>query len=82
MKKINLENLAPKILGLLLGTLITLKLIGYINWSWWWVLLPLWGGFVLAVVLMLFAGIIIAIQKNKSKFNTNIFKILFIIKNS
>lgn len=68
MKKINLENLAPKILGLLLGTLITLKLIGYINWSWWWVTLPLWGGFVLAIVLMLFAGIIIAIQKNKSKF--------------
>ena len=67
MKKINLENLAPKILGLLLGTLITLKLIGYINWSWWWVTLPLWGGFVLAIVLMLFAGIIIAIQKNKSK---------------
>lgn len=68
MKKLNIESLAPKILGLLLGTLITLKLIGYINWSWWWVTLPLWGGFVLAIVLMLFAGIIIAIQKNKSKF--------------
>jgi hypothetical protein len=21
-----------------------LKLTGYIDWSWWWVLAPLWGG--------------------------------------
>jgi hypothetical protein len=21
-----------------------LKLAGIINWSWWWVMLPLWGG--------------------------------------
>lgn len=68
MKKLNIESLAPKILGLLLGTLITLKLTGCITWSWWWITSPLWGGFALAIVLMLFAGIIIAIQKNKSKF--------------
>lgn len=28
--------------GLLTIVFITLKLIGYINWSWWWVLSPLW----------------------------------------
>ena len=28
--------------GLLAIVFITLKLIGYINWSWWWVLSPLW----------------------------------------
>lgn len=27
---------------------ITLKLMGYIGWSWWWVLAPLWGPFALA----------------------------------
>jgi F0F1-type ATP synthase assembly protein I len=68
MKKINLESLAPKILGLLLVILITLKLIGFITWSWWWVTSPLWGGFALAILLMLFAVIIIAFQKSKSKF--------------
>jgi hypothetical protein len=68
MKKLNIESISSYAFGLLLVTLITLKLIGYINWSWWWVTLPLWGGLVLAIVLMLFAGIIIAIQKNKSKF--------------
>lgn len=29
--------------GLLTIVFIFLKLTGYITWSWWWVLLPLWG---------------------------------------
>ena len=29
-----------------------LKLVGVINWSWWWVTAPLWGG--LALVLGIF----------------------------
>lgn len=28
--------------GLLAIVFITLKLTGYIAWSWWWVLAPLW----------------------------------------
>lgn len=28
--------------GLLTIVFITLKLMGYITWSWWWVLSPLW----------------------------------------
>jgi hypothetical protein len=28
--------------GLLTIVFITLKLIGKINWSWWWVLSPIW----------------------------------------
>ncbi len=28
--------------GLLAVALIVLKLTGYIGWSWWWVLAPLW----------------------------------------
>lgn len=67
MKKINIESLAPKILGLLLGTLITLKLTGCITWSWWWITSPLWVGFALAIVLMLFVGIFFAIKKSKFK---------------
>lgn len=30
-------------LGLLALVFITLKLTGYIDWSWWWVTAPLWG---------------------------------------
>lgn len=40
-------------LGLLTIVFITLKLTGYIAWSWWWVLAPLWGG--IALVLVIFA---------------------------
>ncbi len=43
--------------GLLAIVFITLKLMGYITWSWWWVLAPLWAP--LAVVLAIFAIIVI-----------------------
>lgn len=32
---------------------ITLKLMGYINWSWWWVTAPFWA--IPAVLMILFA---------------------------
>lgn len=35
------------VLGLIF---ITLKLCHVINWSWWWVLLPFWGGLAIAAV--------------------------------
>lgn len=39
--------------GLLTIVFITLKLIGKIDWSWWWVLSPLWIGFGLVVTVLL-----------------------------
>ncbi len=41
--------------GLLAIVFITLKLTGYIAWSWWWVLSPLW--LPLAVILAFVAVI-------------------------
>lgn len=40
--------------GLLTIAFIVLKLTNYINWSWWWVLAPLWGPLaaVLAIALV------------------------------
>ena len=42
----------------LLGVVfVTLKLMGYINWSWWWVTAPFWAPVaVLLGVLAIFAG--------------------------
>lgn len=37
---------------------LTLKLCSVIDWSWWWVTAPLWGGFLLGVVF--FGGAAIA----------------------
>jgi hypothetical protein len=39
--------------GLLTIVFITLKLLGYIDWSWWWVLSPILIAVMLAVVICL-----------------------------
>lgn len=45
--------------GILTLIFITLKLIGIINWSWWWVLSPLW----IPVAIALFIILIILVLK-------------------
>ena len=42
--------------GLLGVAFVVLKLCGVINWSWWWVLSPFWGG--LAIFLLIVLGVI------------------------
>lgn len=39
-------------LGLLTIVFITLKLLGKISWSWWWVLAPLWGWALIVVFVL------------------------------
>ena len=47
--------------GLLTILFIAFKLAHIINWSWWWVLSPLWIGFAIvlfvAIVMLIVAGI-------------------------
>jgi hypothetical protein len=43
--------------GLLTIVFIVLKLIGKINWSWFWVLSPLWIGFALVIVILAIFGL-------------------------
>ena len=38
--------------GLLGVAFVVLKLTGFIDWSWWWVTLPFWGGMALAVFII------------------------------
>lgn len=40
------------VLGLLGVAFVVLKLMGYIDWSWWWVTAPFWGGFALVLGLL------------------------------
>lgn len=42
--------------GLLAIVFIVLKLTHVIDWSWWWVLSPLWIGFVITVIILLVLG--------------------------
>lgn len=47
--------------GLLAIVFITLKLTGYIAWSWWWVLAPLWAPITVVLVIFLIVLILAAI---------------------
>lgn len=51
--------------GLLAIVFITLKLTGYIAWSWWWVLAPLWIPFALVftVLFLVFFGLLVVNKK-------------------
>jgi len=45
------------VVGLLGVVFVTLKLLGLIDWSWWWVTAPFWGGlalwfFVLVILII------------------------------
>jgi membrane-bound ClpP family serine protease len=49
------------VLGLLGVAFVVLKLTGVIDWSWWWVTLPFWGGLALVLGVLTIVGIIAAI---------------------
>lgn len=49
------------VLGLLGVAFIILKLCHVISWSWWWVMAPFWGAFVLLVCVALIALLIAAL---------------------
>jgi hypothetical protein len=51
------------VFGLLGVAFVVLKLTGYINWSWWLVTLPFWGGF----ALLLIGFIVFVLIKTLSK---------------
>lgn len=54
LKKIpSTNNTGLTFTGLLTILFIGLKLTGYISWSWWWVLAPVWIPVVLAIILVL-----------------------------
>ena len=46
---------------LLTVVFITLKLCGVINWSWWWVVSPIFISIGLAIVILLFATVLVGL---------------------
>lgn len=43
--------------GLLGVAFVVLKLIGVINWSWWYVTMPFWGGLVIILTIFIVGAI-------------------------
>ena len=50
------------VLGLLGVAFVVLKLTGFINWSWWWVTLPFWGGLALVLFILAIVGIVYVLK--------------------
>jgi hypothetical protein len=59
------------IVGLLGVVFVTLKLVGKITWSWWWVTAPFWAGLALVaailILVVIFAALKAAFAPPKSK---------------
>lgn len=51
--------------GLLAILFIGLKLTGHINWSWWVVLMPLYGPITLAIVIIVIVALIETIADDR-----------------
>ena len=51
--------------GVLQITFIVLKLCGVIEWSWWWVLSPIWISTALTILVLLIAFIVFTIRDGR-----------------
>ncbi|HQL67137.1 MAG TPA: hypothetical protein PK151_06275 [Caldisericia bacterium] len=62
----NVTVVGAPFFSLLTLLFIGLKLTNYIDWSWWWVLAPLWMPLTLVIVfLLIFIGALIAKEIRK-----------------
>lgn len=55
------------IIDLLLVAFVVLKLVGVINWSWWWVLSPIWIMFGVAGLVFVAIYIYVAVKNTIKK---------------
>lgn len=61
MEKINIK-FSGLLTTLLTVLFVGLRLTNYINWSWWWVLSPLWIPMVLIILLILLIGVVYCLK--------------------
>jgi hypothetical protein len=54
-----MENNGLSLSAIVFIVLLTLKLSGVIDWSWWWITLPLWWIFPFLIIVIIFALIVL-----------------------
>lgn len=63
------------LLGLLGILFVALKLTGFIDWSWWWVTLPFWGGLALIIGLIVIAIVLALLARGVRATNDAIYEL-------
>lgn len=58
-EKVNVSSSGVRFTGLLFLVFLVLKLTHVIDWSWWWITAPLWGGFALWVIVVIILFILV-----------------------
>ena len=53
--------------GVLTVVFVVLKLVGVINWSWWWVLSPIWISLAATLVIALFCVMACVIFRRRNR---------------
>lgn len=53
MRTNNIDNSGIGFAGLLTIAFVVLKLCGIINWSWWWVISPIWISAIIFMVVII-----------------------------
>lgn len=50
------------VFGLLGVIFVVLKLVGVIDWSWWWVTLPFYGPIILFIIFLSITGLMVCLN--------------------
>jgi hypothetical protein len=53
--------------GTLFIALLVLKLCHVISWSWWWIFAPLWGSFLIGIIILLVVLLIYLIGEKRKR---------------
>ena len=67
MNEVNPHAGGCSLTGVLTVIFIALKLTGLINWSWWWVLCPLWIYAAVLVFLVVIAAVVLEVIEEKER---------------
>ena len=65
MKIEKTNNNSIGFIGLLTIVFITLKLTGFIDWSWWLVLSPIWASIILSLFILIVVFIVLGFAGKK-----------------
>lgn len=67
LKEVSKNRCGPGLCGWMFLIFMTLKLVGVINWSWWWVTAPLWIPFSIVFIVLMFVLIVVSVSNDEKK---------------